>query len=86
MIVFKYDDLNENNIYEFFMRKTMASYVNQVNAMHRSFQASLKRARSRQAVLNAYWSHKRQHERLLKKHLREEMAQVNRIKNNLDYK
>jgi hypothetical protein len=47
---------------------------------------ALKRARSRQSVLNAYWAHKRQHERLLQKHLREEMMQVNRIKNRLDYR
>jgi len=64
----------------------MASYVNQVNAMHRQYQSALKRARSRQSVLNLYWSHKRQHERLLKKHLREEMAQVTRIKNKIDYR
>jgi len=64
----------------------MASYVGQVNAIHRQFQASLKRAKSRQSVLNAYWAHKRHHERLLKKHLREEIAQVNRIKNKMDYR
>ena len=58
----------------------MASYVGQVNAIHRQFQASLKRAKSRQSVLNAYWAHKRQHERLLKKHLREEMAQLIALK------
>ncbi len=64
----------------------MASYVNQVNAMHRQFQSALKRASSRQSILNLYWAHKRQHERLLKKHLREEMAQVTRIKNKIDYR
>ena len=64
----------------------MASYVNQINAIHRQFQSALKRAKSRQAVLNAYWAHKRQHEKILKKHLKEEMAQVNRIKSKLDYR
>ena len=63
----------------------MASYTNEVAKIHRQFAMALKRARSRQAVLNAYWAHKRQHERLLQKHLREEMAQVTRIKNRLDY-
>ena len=48
--------------------------------------AALKKAKSRQAVLNCYWKHKAQHERLLKKHLREEMAQVNRIKSKIKYK
>jgi len=69
-----------------FVRENMVSYVNQVNAMHRQYQSALKRARSRQSVLNLYWAHKRQHERLLKKHLREEMAQVTRIKNKIDYR
>ena len=64
----------------------MASYTNEVAKIHRQFAATLKRSKSRQAVLNAYWSHKKQHERLLKSHLREEMAQVTRIKNKLDYK
>ena len=64
----------------------MASYTNEVAKIHRQFAVTLKRAKSRQAVLNAYWSHKKQHERLLKSHLKEEMAQVNRIKNKLEYK
>jgi len=62
----------------------MASYTNEVAKIHRQFSAA--RSKSRQAVLNSYWAHKKQHERLLKKHLREEMAQVNKIKNRLDYK
>lgn len=64
----------------------MASYTNEVAKIHRQFNTAIKRAKTRQAVLNAYWSHKKQHEKLLKKHLREEMAEVNRIKNKLDYK
>lgn len=64
----------------------MASYTNEVAKIHRQFNTAIKRAKTRQAVLNAYWSHKKQHEKLLKKHLREEMAEVNRIKNRLDYK
>jgi len=63
----------------------MASYTNEVAKIHRQFSAVLKRAKSRQAVLNAYWAHKKQHERLLQKHLREEMAQVNRIKNKITF-
>ena len=64
----------------------MASYTNEVAKIHRQFNTALKRAKSRQSVLNAYWAHKKQHEKLLQKHLREEMAQVNRIKNKMDYK
>jgi len=62
------------------------NYTKEVGGIHRKFQAALKRARSRQAVLNAYWRHKKDHERLLKKHLREEMWDVNRIKNKFEYK
>lgn len=64
----------------------MASYTGQVNAIHRSFQTALKRAKTRQAVLNAYWKHKKDHERLLAKHLKEEMAQVKRIKDKMEYR
>jgi len=63
----------------------MASYSGEVASLHKSYQAALKKAKSRQAVLNCYWKHKAQHERLLKKHLREEMAQVNRIKSKIKY-
>ena len=64
----------------------MASYSVEVASIHRQFQAALKRAKSRQAVLNCYWKHKAQHEKLLKKHLKEEIAQVNRIKSNIKYR
>ena len=43
----------------------MASYTTEVASIHRQFQAGLKKAKSRQAVLNCYWKHKAQHERLL---------------------
>ena len=42
--------------------------------------------KSKQAVLNAYWKHKAQHERLLNQHLKEEMAQVNRVKSKIKYR
>ena len=64
----------------------MASYASEVASIHKQFNAALKRAKSRQAVLNCYWKHKAQHERILKTHLKEEMAQVNRIKSNIKYR
>ena len=67
------------------LAKNMVSYSGEVASLHKNYQATLKRAKSRQAVLNCYWKHKAQHERLLKKHLREEMAQVNRIKSKIKY-
>ncbi|PBO82496.1 MAG: hypothetical protein COB95_03095 [Nitrosopumilales archaeon] len=64
----------------------MVSYTGQVATIHAQFQKALKRSKSRQAVLNCYWKHKAQHERLLKKHLKEEMDQVNRIKSRIKYR
>ena len=64
----------------------MASYTGQVAKIHGQFNVQLKRAKSRQAVINAYWKHKAQHEKLLKQHLKEEMAQVNRIKSKIKYR
>ena len=64
----------------------MASYTGQVATIHAQFQIALKRAKSRQEVLNCYWKHKAQHERLLKKHLKEEMDQVKRVKSKIKYR
>ena len=64
----------------------MTSYTSQVATIHRQFNTALKRAKSRQAGLNAYWNHKAQHDKLLKQHLKEEMAQVNRIKSKIKYR
>ena len=64
----------------------MASYTGQVATIHRQFNTALKRAKSRQPVLNAYWTHKAQHEKLLNQHLKEEMAQVNRVKSKIKYR
>tara|TARA_B100000315_G_scaffold162281_1_gene150739 strand:+ start:492 stop:695 length:204 start_codon:yes stop_codon:yes gene_type:complete len=66
--------------------KSMASYASEVASIHKQFNAALKKAKSRQAVLNCYWKHKAQHERLLKKHLKEEIAQVNKIKARIKYR
>lgn len=63
-----------------------AGYAKAVAASHRNFQAALKRAKTRQAVMNVYWKHKKEHERMLAKHLKEEMAQVNRIKSKIPHR
>ena len=64
----------------------MANYTSQVATIHKQFNVALKRAKSRQAVLNAYWKHKAQHEKLLKQHLKEEMADVNRRKSKIEFR
>ena len=56
------------------------SYFRVVDKSHRKYSAALKRAMSRQAAMNLYWRHKREHEALLRRHLREEMVDLNLIK------
>lgn len=68
------------------MGNSSGSYVRGVASIHRKYQIALKRAKSRQAVLNAYWKHKKESERLLAKHLKEEMAEVKRIKGKMKYR
>ena len=62
----------------------MASYTSQVNAIHKTFKNAVKRARTKQSLNKAYAVHKRSHERLLKRHLREEMSMINKAKKKLD--
>ncbi len=62
------------------------SYTKEVASSHKRFQTAIRRASSRQAVMNAYWKHKKEHERLLAKHLKEEMRDVNRIKSKIPYR
>lgn len=61
----------------------MAKYTSLVNASDKRFGAALKRAKSRQDVLNAYWRHKREHEKLLARHLKGELALANAAKNKI---
>ncbi|HWY34002.1 MAG TPA: hypothetical protein VNX68_05105 [Nitrosopumilaceae archaeon] len=56
------------------------SYFRTVEASHRKHTSAIKKARSKQGLMNLYWRHKREHEQLLKRHLREEMAEINRLK------
>lgn len=62
----------------------MASYTQEVNAIHKKFQNAMKRAKTKKSLNKAYSVHKKQHDRLLKKHLREEMAMINKAKKKLD--
>jgi hypothetical protein len=68
------------------MGSSSGSYLRGVAGIHRKYQAALKRAKSRQQVLNAYWKHKKESERLLASHLREEMGEVKRIKGKMEYR
>ncbi|MCV0372709.1 MAG: hypothetical protein K5793_04055 [Nitrosarchaeum sp.] len=62
----------------------MVSYTAEVSVIHKRFQNAVKRAKSRQSLNKAYSVHKREHQRLLKKHLREEMIMINKAKKKLD--
>lgn len=68
------------------MGSSAGSYVRGVAGIHRKYQTALKRAKSRQSVLNAYWKHKKESERLLARHLKDEMAEVKRIKGKMEYR
>ena len=62
----------------------MASYTAEVNAIHKTFNNAVKKAKTKKSLNKAYSVHKKAHERLLKKHLREETAVINRAKKKLD--
>jgi len=77
-----------NNIYINFFNVSakivlMASYSAQVNVIHKKFQNAIKRAKTKQSLNKAYSVHKKDHERLLKKHLSEETAMINKAKKKL---
>lgn len=62
----------------------MASYTAEVNKIHKTFLNSVKRAKTKKSLNKAYSVHKKAHERILKKHLREEIAMINKAKKKLD--
>ena len=68
------------------MGNSPGSYMKGVAAIHRKYQVALKRAKSRQQVLNAYWKHKKESESLLARHLKDEMGEVKRIKGKMEYR
>ncbi|MFB5609726.1 MAG: hypothetical protein ACE5R5_06370 [Nitrosarchaeum sp.] len=62
----------------------MANYTTQVNTIHKKFNVALKKATTRKALNSAYSTHKKEHEKILKKHLAEEMRQIKKAKAKLD--
>ena len=66
--------------------RIMTSYTSDVAKSHKKFTTALNRAKTRQACLNAYWKHKKEHENLLKKHLKEELADVNKKKAKIPFR
>ena len=62
----------------------MITYTAEVNAIHKKFNTAVKRAKTKTALNKAYSVHKKEHERILKKHLKEEMITIKKAKANLD--
>ena len=61
----------------------MTSYTAQINVISKKFHAAIERARTKKSLTKAYSVHKKDHERILKKHLREEIAMINKAKKKL---
>jgi len=64
----------------------MATYSGQVAALHKRYGAAAKRAKSGKALMKAYRAHKKAHESLLKRHLREELSAAKKKGRALDKK
>jgi hypothetical protein len=62
----------------------MASYTTEVSVIHKKFQNAVKRAKSKKSLIQAMSQHRKDHERLLKKHLREEAMMIDKAKKKLD--
>ncbi len=62
----------------------MASYTAEVSVIHKKFQDAIKRAKTKKSLNKAYSVHRKDHGRLLKKHLREETAMINKVKKKLE--
>ena len=73
------------NFFNIFMPAIlMSSYTAQVNVISKKFQNAIKRAKTKQTLNKAYSVHKKDHERILKKHLREEIVMINKAKKKLE--
>ena len=62
----------------------MASYSAEVSAIHKKFANAVKRAKSKKSLNKALSVHRKDHERILKKHLREEAATIEKAKKKLE--
>ena len=62
----------------------MASYSAEVSAIHKKFSNAVKRAKSKKSLNKALSVHRKDHERVLKKHLREEAATIEKAKKKLE--
>ena len=61
----------------------MATYTQQVNAIHKQFKTDVKNAKTKSELNKAYSTHKKAHESLLKEHLAEETEMIKKAKEKL---
>lgn len=52
--------------------------------IHKKFQKAVKKTKTKTMLNKAFSTHKKDHEHLLKKHLREETVMINKAKKKLD--
>lgn len=62
------------------LKNGMVSYTAQVSAIHKKFNNAMKKAKTKQALNKVYSTHKKDHERLIKKHLAEELRDIKKAK------
>ena len=62
----------------------MVTYTQEVSAIHKKFKEQVKKAKTKLALNKAYSTHKKDHDRILKKHLKEEMEMVKKAKAKLE--
>jgi hypothetical protein len=62
----------------------MTTYTSDVNVIHKKFNTTVKKAKTKMALNKAYSVHKKEHEHILKKHLKEEMDMIKEAKAKLD--
>ena len=78
--------INKKGYVQCSLFRIMVGYTSDVAKSHKKFTSALNCAKTRQACLNAYWKHKKEHENLLKKHLKEELSDVNKKKAKIPYR
>ena len=62
----------------------MATYLQEVSATHKKFREQVKKAKTRTAFNKAYSTHKKAHDKILKKHLAEEQKMIKAAKDKLE--
>lgn len=79
----KKSSTNKNFINLHHNHQSMTTYTAQVNAIHKEFKSAIKKAKTRQSLNQAFSTHRKEHQKLLKEHLSEESDLINEAKKKL---